>query len=116
MFKHRFTEFGDDVINLDEVVSDLAKKHNIFDDIGENDEAKVKKIPKSLSDITKRCFGKPLNKSECMSNWERRPLREAQLKYAALDAFVLIQIHDYIQSRCKNLGIVYNYSNKNSFL
>ena len=31
-----------------------------------------------------------------MSDWERRPLSERQLTYAALDAFVLLQIYDAI--------------------
>ena len=37
---------------------------------------------KGLSEFVRLCLGKPLNKSEQCSNWERRPLRSAQMLYA----------------------------------
>ena len=67
-----------------------------------------KRMSKGLSELTRRCFGKPLDKSECLSNWENRPLRRAQLRYAALDAYVLIKIYDYIETKCKEIGVDFN--------
>jgi ribonuclease D len=39
---------------------------------------------KGLSEFVRLCFGKSLNKSEQCSNWERRPLRDAQILYAGI--------------------------------
>jgi hypothetical protein len=39
---------------------------------------------KGLSEFVRLCFGKALNKSEQCSNWERRPLRDAQKLYAGI--------------------------------
>ena len=77
---------------------------------------KPTKRTRGLSGLTWKCFGAPLNKKECMSNWNIRPLTAAQLKYGALDSFVLIQIHDFIQERCKELNVELNaLSSKRNF-
>ncbi|OQS02180.1 hypothetical protein THRCLA_05426 [Thraustotheca clavata] len=50
----------------------------------------------SLQKIVYFCMKKKLVKTQQKSNWERRPLAPGQLHYAALDALVLIWIHDYL--------------------
>ncbi|CAK1549944.1 unnamed protein product [Leptosia nina] len=58
-----------------------------------------------LSSIVQICFGVPLEKSEQCSNWELRPLRNTQIYYAALDAFVLLEIYNYLQTLCTEQNI-----------
>lgn len=117
MFVHKFNEFEEDVINIDEVVTEFQKNWNLFPNLGTEDQSTGKKSrsAKGLSGLTKKCFGAPLDKSECLSNWDNRPLRLAQLKYGALDAFVLIQIHDFIQARTKELGVNFSYTSKKNY-
>lgn len=45
-----------------------------------------------LAGIAERLFGRTLCKVEQVSDWSRRPLRKAQLHYAALDAHIEIYI------------------------
>ncbi|OWZ13576.1 uclease mut-7 [Phytophthora megakarya] len=52
-----------------------------------------------LTAIAETYLGLPLDKRARMSDWERRPLTQAQLHYAALDAHVLIQIYYQMQEQ-----------------
>ena len=45
-----------------------------------------------LAKVTEKVIGKAICKREQMSNWETRPLRLSQQHYAAMDAFILVQI------------------------
>ena len=55
----------------------------------------------SLTGVVRLLFGKSLDKSQQRSNWDLRPLRPAQRKYAALDAFVLLIVYDEIRRRIR---------------
>ena len=63
-----------------------------------------------LSGLAKTVLGKALNKSVRLSGWEKRPLSNSQLHYAALDAAVLIAIYKKeckepsISSSARNIG------------
>jgi hypothetical protein len=53
----------------------------------------------SLSDACLLILGKELNKDQCMSNWDYRPLSKEQLIYAALDAHCLLAVFDRLQKQ-----------------
>ncbi|NXN99961.1 MUT7 Exonuclease, partial [Rhinopomastus cyanomelas] len=54
---------------------------------------------KGLSLLVQRVLGKPLDKTEQLSNWEKRPLREEQILYAASDAYCLLEVYEKL---CKD--------------
>ncbi|XP_054712666.1 exonuclease mut-7 homolog isoform X2 [Uloborus diversus] len=49
---------------------------------------------KGLSQLCYNMLGRPLNKNEQFSDWEKRPLRLSQKVYAALDAYCLLLIYE----------------------
>nr|XP_060464061.1 exonuclease mut-7 homolog isoform X2 [Panthera onca] len=48
---------------------------------------------RGLSLLVQQVLGKPLDKTQQLSNWDRRPLSEGQLVYAAADAYCLLEVH-----------------------
>jgi ribonuclease D len=48
----------------------------------------------SLSFLCLKFLNRKLSKYEQRSNWNRRPLRKAQIHYAAFDAFACVLIYD----------------------
>ncbi|XP_039287135.1 exonuclease mut-7 homolog [Nilaparvata lugens] len=51
----------------------------------------------SLSHLVHLCCGYPLDKADQFSNWEKRPLRDSQKKYAASDAYCLLLVYDTLK-------------------
>ncbi|XP_045326044.1 exonuclease mut-7 homolog isoform X2 [Leopardus geoffroyi] len=48
---------------------------------------------RGLSLLAQQVLGKPLDKTQQLSNWDRRPLSEGQLVYAAADAYCLLEVY-----------------------
>jgi hypothetical protein len=58
-----------------------------------------------LGHICEQLLGKPISKFDQISNWNQRPLRKAQCHYAAMDAYVLIQVYDKLVAKLKEHGV-----------
>eukprot|EP00092_Neocalanus_flemingeri_P001291 GFUD01001379.1.p1 GENE.GFUD01001379.1~~GFUD01001379.1.p1 ORF type:complete len:908 (+),score=346.11 GFUD01001379.1:285-2726(+) len=60
---------------------------------------------RGLSGLCHSVLGLPLSKSDQISDWSRRPLRQSQLTYAALDAFVCLEIYHSMITRAEERGV-----------
>ena len=54
---------------------------------------------RGLARVSEMLLGQPLDKDQQISDWDKRPLSTAQIKYALLDAHVLLKIYDAIYDR-----------------
>ncbi|XP_046901753.1 exonuclease mut-7 homolog isoform X1 [Hypomesus transpacificus] len=60
---------------------------------------------KGLSLLVQQILGRPLDKIEQLSNWERRPLRTSQLRYAAADAYCLLEVYSALSKDPAGFGL-----------
>lgn len=63
-------------------------------DMKDVEENPLLKEIRGLSALCERVLGKPLDKTEQCSVWDRRPLRDLQLRYAALDAYCMLMLYE----------------------
>jgi ribonuclease D len=54
---------------------------------------------KALSKICELVLNIKICKGETISNWERRPLRQSQMHYAAVDACVLMLLYEKFEKK-----------------
>ena len=67
---------------FDETCSIAEDESNNHDKKTTDNVLVVKSEERGLSDLVRLCLGKPLDKQQQMSDWEKRPLRPKQMKYA----------------------------------
>ncbi|XP_061658259.1 exonuclease mut-7 homolog isoform X2 [Syngnathoides biaculeatus] len=60
---------------------------------------------KGLSLLVQQVLGKALDKSEQMSNWEKRPLRVSQIRYAVTDAYCLLDVYSVLSTNPTKFGL-----------
>ena len=68
----------------------------LSDDGDNNQELSATSGPKGLGLLVQECFGKPLNKTQQLSDWERRPLKPEQIYYAGIYNLLLVIVADYV--------------------
>ncbi|XP_065916559.1 exonuclease mut-7 homolog isoform X2 [Dysidea avara] len=83
---------GDDVVGDDE----------------SNTEHSASSGPRGLGLLVKECFGRPLDKSQQLSDWERRPLKREQVYYAALDAYCLLEVYKHLKEKALAISPDFN--------
>ncbi|KAM9307243.1 exonuclease mut-7 homolog [Pholidichthys leucotaenia] len=60
---------------------------------------------RGLSLLVQKLMGRPLDKTEQLSNWERRPLRVSQIRYAVADAYCLLDVFSILSSDPASFGL-----------
>ncbi|NWS66233.1 MUT7 Exonuclease, partial [Crotophaga sulcirostris] len=83
-----------DLLTVDKQVDVLSSEQSCED-------GGFRQPEKGLSLLVQHVLGKPLDKTEQLSNWGKRPLREEQILYAASDAYCLLEVYEKL---CKDLA------------
>ncbi|TKR72855.1 hypothetical protein L596_020246 [Steinernema carpocapsae] len=80
----------------------LRKDPNLITGLGSNDEGKAQF---KLLDLTAAVTGRQMEKKEQLSNWDRRPLRRAQMDYAAMDVITVIEVYNKLKKMAESRKI-----------
>ncbi|KAF1766697.1 hypothetical protein GCK72_006655 [Caenorhabditis remanei] len=86
-------------IDLNESVSNESVEGGPSEPKPVKEDGKQQFLNKGLSYICEKLLGRPLDKTEQCSVWDRRPLRHLQLRYAAMDAYCMLMLYD----KCKDV-------------
>jgi len=70
----------------------------------------------SLATVLKEEFNKEIDKSQQSSNWNKRPLTEDQLRYAAIDVIYLHKVKDKLVEAIKQAGRLHWLEEENRLL
>ncbi|KAL5484494.1 hypothetical protein EMCRGX_G021006 [Ephydatia muelleri] len=73
-----------------------------------NGDGRCSEARSGLSALVHKYTGRPLDKSQQISNWERRPLKPDQVKYAALDAFCLLGLYEALRAEALAMDPLFN--------
>uniref|UniRef100_A0A7S4P0U2 3'-5' exonuclease domain-containing protein n=1 Tax=Guillardia theta TaxID=55529 RepID=A0A7S4P0U2_GUITH len=92
-------ELRDDIRKIRQVGADMtqvfSQVNGVFDlsHWAKSSRPRTKKYQSSLAGLSREVLdGAELNKEQAMSDWSQRPLSAPQLRYAALDALVLLPL------------------------
>ncbi|NXP04925.1 MUT7 Exonuclease, partial [Thinocorus orbignyianus] len=88
-----------DLLKVDKQKVDVLSPEQSYEDRG------FRQPEKGLSLLVQHVLGKPLDKTEQLSNWEKRPLREEQILYAASDAYCLLEIYEKLCKDPESFGL-----------
>ena len=76
------------------VAGTLDLSHNPYPWMAAQPKGRAKDL--GLSSLAACTLGRPVNKAMQTSDWRKRPLSDAQLRYAAIDAHVGLRIFQHI--------------------
>jgi len=77
----------------------------IYDTLKTSRLLRGSKVRHRLDSVCERELGIVLDKGAQTSQWDRRPLTQTQLDYAALDAEVLVKLHEALSNRVPELPL-----------
>eukprot|EP00118_Oscarella_pearsei_P008417 m.43156 g.43156 ORF g.43156 m.43156 type:complete len:895 (+) comp33420_c0_seq3:117-2801(+) len=91
-----------DLMELDNLLKLETKQTEAEEEAG-NEHPKTQKH-RGLNRLVEVTLGLPLDKTEQMSNWVKRPLRQSQIVYAALDAHCLLDVYKVLCKKAEQLS------------